>query len=475
MLEQNPAARLIDSWYFSAIAEHAEALMRGQLRRLVVTQPPGTYKSRTWAIAMVAWAWLHWPEKKFLVGTNDEALGMEHSTHTRRLIRSQWYRSLSPTFDLAGDQDAKKFFQNTAGGHRQVTSVGATVSGKKADDIILDDPHDATQVHRPVQRAADKEWFRNSLWDRQKNFTASTIVVVGHQLNRDDLPNDLIRNGWPHLHLVERMEDRLRKVFPLGHVDPRRDGEYLRPTRFGPTQEAEVKRESGELVWLAKHQGDPRSAAGSDFPADKLPAYLSAVPADTRAWRYWDTAATVSETSHPTSGALIGKTPAGRYVVIDVHRGKWTPAARNAEIVRTAQEDRYRTNVTMLGVGIEQEPGGSGVEAVQAVIRELAGFNARADRPTGDKRTRAQPLSSQWCAGNVDIVDAPWTRQYVERMESAHTRADCDDRDASSGAFAMLTRTPEPLQIVTGPPRATQHQAGTFGANARIDPRTAEF
>lgn len=475
MLEQTPTARFSDDWYFGAVCEHAEAFRTGELRRLVVTQPPGTYKSRLWAVALIAFDWLHTPDRMYLVGTNDEALGIGHAVACRRLLRSAWYRSLNPGFALTPDQDAKRLFANTQGGQRQVTSTGSIVSGKKADRIILDDVHDATKVHRPTQRNADKAWFRNSLWDRQKDFTESCIAVVGHQLNRDDLPNDLIREGWPHLNLMERFERRLAKVFPLGTVDPRREGQYLRPTRFGPVQEEEVKRTSGELVWCAKHQGDPRSAEGSDFPADKLPAYLPTHPAGTECVRYWDTAATVSESACYSSGTLIGRDPTGRFIVVDLKRGKWTPDQRNEIILRTAQDDRLRTGLTVRSTYVEQEPGGSGVEVSQILIRKLAGFHVLADRVTGDKRTRAQGLSAQWKAGNVYLIEAPWNTGYVQRMEAAHTADNSDDRDSSSGAFNKLVLATPTGTPTTGTPAVNALPAGTFGSSGKIDARTAEF
>ena len=65
----------------------------------------------------------------------------------------------------------------------------------------------------------------------------------------------------------------------------------------------------------------------------------------------------------------------------------------------------------------------------------LAGLRAKAVRETGPKQTRAEPLSAQWQAGNVDIVEGPWNRDYLREMAAFPSDEHDDYIDASSGAF----------------------------------------
>lgn len=72
----------------------------------------------------------------------------------------------------------------------------------------------------------------------------------------------------------------------------------------------------------------------------------------------------------------------------------------------------------------------------------LLGFAVEVERPTGDKYTRALPLSSAAQAGNVKLVRGNWTQSFLEELEQAgpdQKLYDHDDQwDAGSSAFNHL-------------------------------------
>jgi len=482
-LEKNPQIKFEDSFYFGAVAEHAEAFLSGQLRRLVVTLPTGTYKSRVWSVSTVAWEWVHNPFTRFLVGTNDGKLGWELSDLTRDLVKSEWFRTLfNPDWVIRPDVDAKNLFANNFGGQRQMVSTGSPVVGKKAHRLILDDVHDADSVFSSTVRASDKAWFRNSFWDRQVNFKTSCIVVVNHRTHPQDLASELIHEGWDELRLVERMEERYRKTFPLGGTDPRNEGEYLRPSRFGPAEEAAVKAISN-LAWTAKHQQNPEVSEGTMFPSAKVKTIPHA-PAGTRFVRAWDTAASDTETASNTSGVAVGRTPTGRTVIMDVRRGRWLYGERNEQMLDCARQDSFRSGVDNLGIWIEN-PGGSGGKVDAGyMVRELAGYtvNIATVSGKGNKVKKAGPLSSQWCAGNVDIVKGDWNKAYLERMEAFPGTHDKDDTDASAIGFnelAVLLGNVDQVEgldvVVNDVSEIDRLGDGTFSADAYTHPNDMEW
>ena len=112
-------------------------------------------------------------------------------------------------------------------------------------------------------------------------------------------------------------------------------------------------------------------------------------------------------------------------------------------ILQTAHND-YATytihHAPQVEVWIEQEPGSGGKESAENTIRNLAGFNVHADRPTGDKAIRAEPYAAQAEAGNVTLKRAEWTPRYLAELCSFPTGTYADQVDASSGAFNKLTR-----------------------------------
>ena len=90
------------------------------------------------------------------------------------------------------------------------------------------------------------------------------------------------------------------------------------------------------------------------------------------------------------AGVLLGKAPDGTTYVLDVKRLRGSPHQVEQAVRQVAELDGRGTATWM-----EQEPGSAGAAVVDHYARRvLAGFNFRAERSTGDKATRAQPLAA---------------------------------------------------------------------------------
>ena len=184
-----------------------------------------------------------------------------------------------------------------------------------------------------------------------------------------------------------------------------------------------------------------KPSIGSYFPATAVQV-LPTIPADVTAWvRKWDLAATEPSETNPspdaTASVLMGKRSNGRIVIAD-----GINVRKNANYVReiianVASQDRamYRGIVTVL----PQDPGQAGKDQAASFIAYLAGHKVKGVRETGSKETRAEPFSAQWQAGNVDLVDGPWNKDYLREMSSFPESKHDDYVDASSGAFHELT------------------------------------
>ena len=156
--------------------------------------------------------------------------------------------------------------------------------------------------------------------------------------------------------------------------------------------------------------------------------------------RYWDLASTEPSDSNPdpdwTVGALLGRHSNGMIWVLDVRRVRTTPLGVKTLIQQTAQMDGPEVTIC-----IEQEPGASGKALIQDYIRMLQGYAVRAIRPTGDKVTRARPLSSYSEAGNVSILAGPWVGAFLDELDAFPDGSHDDQVDAASGAFKELSPT----------------------------------
>lgn len=176
---------------------------------------------------------------------------------------------------------------------------------------------------------------------------------------------------------------------------------------------------------------------------DALPANPIAV------LRYWDRAATkpneVNNDPDWTRGLKLLKYADGTFVVADLESLQDTPGKVEKLVKNTATQDGYDVSV-----GIEQEPGASGVADADHMVRVLAGFDVRVRKPSVDKVTRAKPVSAQCEHGNVKVLRGAWNEDFFTELENfGEDEVGHDDIvDTLSGGFNELCGNPSILDVL---------------------------
>ncbi len=170
---------------------------------------------------------------------------------------------------------------------------------------------------------------------------------------------------------------------------------------------------------LLKGNWKIRPAAGYYFKRSKIRQMLSVIPSDIVHWvRAWDLAATVNHDDNDsacTAGVLMGKRKDGCIFIADVINVRENGADVRRLIKNTASSDSaLYGNVT---IRLPQAPGQAGKDQIQSFVRMLGGFHVVTAIESGDKVTRAEPFSSQWLAGNVDVREAEWNDEYFRQFE----------------------------------------------------------
>jgi predicted phage terminase large subunit-like protein len=153
--------------------------------------------------------------------------------------------------------------------------------------------------------------------------------------------------------------------------------------------------------------------------------------------RYWDMAGTeVRDTNDPdaTSGTLMAKHRDGSFWTIDRATITASVSRRDAFIKQTADADRARFGSRVVQ-WLEEQAGIGGHDAMQSLVRLLAGHRVQSERATGDKMTRAEPHASQVQVGNVKLVKGAWNDAYRLQLTGFPFATHDDDVDSSSGAF----------------------------------------
>ncbi len=230
------------------------------------------------------------------------------------------------------------------------------------------------------------------------------FITEGKEKGRPFIPATLDDN--PFL-------DRESYVKSLDNLDPLTRQQLLKGDWSARTSGSKFKREWFKIVDLA--------------------------PVNAQWVRYWDMAATEKNSHNDpdwTAGAKIGKTPQGNYYIADMRHMRASPQSVEAIIKQTAQLDSQSCRIYM-----EQEPGASGKTLIDYYIRQvLMGYAFHPDKVTGDKATRADPVSSQAEAGNIFLVKGSWIGDFLDEVEAFPNGAHDDQVDAVSGAFNQLTK-----------------------------------
>jgi predicted phage terminase large subunit-like protein len=343
--------------------------------------------------------------------------------------------------------------------------VGGAITGSPCDLFLIDDPiKDAKDVRSQTFRDDQWEWYMKVVQRRLRKHTCSvTIYTPWHH---DDLGQRMIRAAvagdiapmkvlrFPALAETQEERDEWAESMglPLGQPDPigRPAGEALWP-EVHTRESLERWRKADPQGFYALGQGRP-SAPGGDFFRrewfERNTVRIDDVPKDCEFVRAWDKAATAGAGDWSVS-VLMARSKDGRYFVVNVTRDRLSAYRRDEKILATAGADARRWG-SVLTRG-DQDPGSAGKDDAAAFRRLLERFWVETSTVSGDKETRARPLSSSAEGGNVYMVVAEWNRPYLDVLEAFPKGKNDDDVDASSSAFNKLAGRDNVLRIAPNP------------------------
>lgn len=263
-----PGRPFTPGWHLEAIAEHLEAVSRGNITRLLVNMPPRHGKSSLISVLWSVWLLLNNPATRLLCGSYAMNLATRDNLKTRRAIKSPWFQSrYGWRLHLTKDQDAKTKFETSQLGYRMATSVGSSTTGEGGDILILDDAHNIDEKESDAKREAAIDWFDNTWSTRLNDQQTGAMVVVGHRIHSQDVSGHILElGGWEHLNLPAEFEASSRCSTTLGWEDPRKEeGELLWKARFNESILTRFKKQLGSMGYAGLFQQRPVPAGGGQF------------------------------------------------------------------------------------------------------------------------------------------------------------------------------------------------------------------
>jgi predicted phage terminase large subunit-like protein len=456
VIERRP---FVDNWHIGAVCEQLEAVSAGEIRRLIINQPPRSTKSTITAVMWPAWEWLTSPELQWLFASYSDALATKHSLVCRRLIQSEGLRSaadgipwarrvgyrgmlglLGQEWDLAVDEVLKTRFSNTETGYRIATSTGGTATGEGGDRLVIDDPLKASDARSDAIRKGANEWFDETWSTRLNDPVRAAHVVIMQRLHEQDLTGHLLGRGeWEHLCLPAEYEPKHPFVWP---DDPRTvEGESLDPVRLPPQRLEELKRDLGSYGFAGQLQQRPSPEEGGMFKRDWWQRWTvaSLPPRWERVIASWDLAFKDSGASSYVVGQVWGINGADRYLLGQVRARLEFTKTCDAIVALAAWRPDARAKL------VEDKANGPAV--MSALKRRVSGLIPV--EPDGSKEARAAAVSPLVESGNVflpaaDVIPCPAgyepTRvaDFIEELANFPASSRNDQVDATSQALNWI-------------------------------------
>lgn len=450
------------------ICDHLDAVLRGDIWRLMIFAPPQVGKSTLVSELFPAYWVARRSNDPIVLASYSDELATDKSYAARQAVASEEFQAVFPDIKLRTDSRAKD--QWLIQGHQtgmRASGIGGSLTGRPGGFGVIDDPVKGwAEAQSDTIRNSTWQWYRTVFYSRL--WETAPLVLIQTRWHADDLAGRILSSAeagdWTVLRLPaiaetqeERDDSNRRMGLSLGLPDPlgRQPGDSVAPHRFSTAYYQHLAAITPSQEWFSVYQGSPRAPEGSEIKRSMLPIVDAAPFKANRRIRYWDIAAT-SGGGARTAGVLIARV-GNTYYIEDVVYGQWASDERNAVMLHTAASDaaRYlesdpdRRDVrsdelpgwNSVNIYIEREPGSSGIDALAAFRRLLEGFPVSEDRATGSKDVRFRSVVTEAAAGNLRVVRGRWNEDYIDELVSVPNGKYRDMADATAAGLTLLARS----------------------------------
>jgi predicted phage terminase large subunit-like protein len=190
----------------------------GQKDRVAVSIPPRHGKSHLISTLFPAWFLGKYPDKKVLMASHTGDLAVDFGRKVRNIVNSQAYKDIFPNVTLAQDSKSAGRWSTNSGGEYFSCGVGASIAGRGADLLLVDDPHSEQDLLNGNFDSLEKtyQWFTTGA--RTRLMSGGRVAIVHCMV------------GDTRVLLADNTEKLLRDVRP-GDVVASYNGSELVPAK----------------------------------------------------------------------------------------------------------------------------------------------------------------------------------------------------------------------------------------------------
>lgn len=324
------------NWHLGCIAEHLEAMYRGEISRLIINLPPRSLKSYLVSSTFPAWVLGKQPGAKFINTSYGLTVVEQNARNCKLILKSEWYQKLFPSTRIDPDMDRILHFETTKRGQFYADTALSTITGIGCEYMIIDDPIKPKEAFSDGVRASTNENIRSTLLNRYDDKRIGKLLLVMQRVHEDDTTGNLLKDGG-YVHVKLPAETKAPISISLGGKTwEMTENSYLFPQRLGKKELDELRIDMTDLHYAGQYLQEPVPVGGGEFKPH-WPQYYApggCKPKEMNICILVDPAGGEDlnrkkrKASDWTAMMVVGLAPDNNYYLLDIVRDRLDPSDR---------------------------------------------------------------------------------------------------------------------------------------------------
>lgn len=437
------------NWHHVLISDTLEKIIKGEIKNVVITVPPGSSKTELAVINFIARGLAINPRARFLHLSGSDSLASLNSSTAREIIRSDEYQRLWP-LKIADDANAKKrwnvLVDGQPAGGVYATSLGGQITGFRAGHmasgfqgaIIIDDPIKPEDAYSKTKLEAANRKLLTTVKSRKAN-PDTPIILIMQRIAESD-PAGFIEDGnfegkWDFIKIPAVVDEKYLKTLEPKYkdlIEPSQTDDKARfsywPYKEPLDQLLAMERGDGvssegarisRFVFSSQYQQEPTTLGGNMIKGEYFDRY-TVLPQIKYRKVFGDTAQKTKERNDFSVFEEWGLGIDGKLYLLDLIRGKWEAPELKRRAVAFWAKCKSR-DVEKFGQLREMpvEDKSSGTDLIQTFKLPPYNIPIKAIERNKDKLTRVMDVLPYIEIKLVSVPEgASFTNDFIAECES---------------------------------------------------------
>ena len=414
-----PAIELQTNWHHKYICDLLQIEIerigerKPKTKDIVINIPFRSTKSTIVSQMLLAWAWIQYPELRFVTSSYALRLATRDAKKTRDLINSRWYQELfGDRFKWTTDQNVKTEYENDKKGKRFVTSTESNVTGEGGDVLIFDDPNNP-RANTDQNLIKVNQTYNDVFYSRLNDDKVGLRLIIQQRTHENDLTGHIISSFPDTVNHIVIPAEISEDINPPELVEYYQ-GEFFWEWKFNRKILDNWAKVLSSTAYTGQLQQNPQAAEGNIIKKDwfniikeaELPFKLGEKSAD-----IWVDGAYTKDTHNDPTGMMACIHYENSLYILNAV-DKWLEMHELLEYFPKFAEANYHTAKDRVYI----EPKASG-KSLSSMLNKM-GFNCiEIDNKVVSvgKMARAKDAEPTLASGKIYLVEGSWNNTFINQ------------------------------------------------------------